>query len=147
VIRPACATDVDAVQRMAARFLSAEGPYADRFQADPERIAALVAYLTQATDGAAGFIAEQDGQAVGMFGVFSLEHPITGQRVASELCWWMEPEARGSRVGLELLRAAEGWAKDHGAVWMEMIAPSARVAQFYERLGYERTDVHYLKRL
>jgi RimJ/RimL family protein N-acetyltransferase len=111
VIRPACATDVDAVQRMAARFLSAEGPYADRFQADPERIAALVAYLTQATDGAAGFIAEQDGQAVGMFGVFSLEHPITGQRVASELCWWMEPEARGSRVGLELLRAAEGWAK------------------------------------
>jgi GNAT superfamily N-acetyltransferase len=147
VIRSACASDVDVVQRMAARFLSAEGPYGDRFRADPDRIAALVTHLTTATAAAAGFIAEQDGQAVGMFGVFSFVHPIIGDVIASELCWWIEPEARGSRIGLELLRAAEDWAKARAAVWMEMIAPNERVGQFYERLGYARTDVHYLKRL
>lgn len=139
--------DVTAVQRMAARFLSPEGPYGDRFHADPERIAALVGLLMDADHARAGFIAEQNGTPVGMFGVFCLTHPITGDEMASELCWWVEPEMRGSSVGLTLLRAAESWAREQGAALLEMIAPSERVAALYERLGFERTDVHYLKRL
>ena len=95
----------------------------------------------------AGFLAEQDGQAIGMFGVFCFTHPITGEHGASELCWWVEPEARGSSAGVRLLRAGEAWARNRRAAWLEMIAPSERVAEFYGRIGYKRTDIHCLKHL
>lgn len=146
-VRAVTVGDVAAVQAMAARFLSPDGPYGDRFQAAPDRIAILVQLMTAEGETAMGFIAEQAGVPVGMFGVFCLIHPITGAYMASELCWWMEPEARGSRVALRLLRAGEAWARARGAAYLEMIAPSERVASFYGRLGYTRTDVHYLKRL
>lgn len=139
--------DVEAVQRMAARFLSADGPYGARFTIDPNRIAALVTYMTTPNSDGVTFIVERDGVPVGMLGAFSLVHPILGIRVASELCWWMEPEVRGTRAALDMLRAAERWARDIGAAYFEMIAPNERVAEFYDRLGYERTDVHYLKSL
>lgn len=147
MIRAALQTDVDALRRMSARFLSHEGPYGTRFTVDPAQIDVLATYMTRPGPDAAVFVAERDGAVVGMFGVFCLMHPIIGLRIASELCWWMDPEMRGSRLALGLLRRAEVWAKEHGAVWLEMIAPSERVAAFYGRLGYERTDVHYLKTL
>lgn len=147
MIREATVADTGALQRMAARFLSKDGPYGNRFTVDPRQVDVLASYMTQQGPDAAVFVAEQDGAVVGMFGVFCLLHPILGLRIASELCWWMEPEARGSRLALSLLRTAEQWAKTSGATWLEMIAPSERVAAFYDRLGYERTDVHYLKTL
>mgnify|MGYP001592233288 FL=1 len=132
---------------MAARFLSEEGPYGSRFRADTSRVAALVTLFMDSARRTAGFLAEIDGAVVGMFGVFCLTHPITGDEMASELCWWVEPEARGTSAGLKLLKAAEAWAREQGASFLEMIAPSDRVAALYERLGFERTDIHYLKRL
>ena len=147
MIRHAEPRDLPDLQRMAARFLSSEGPYGTRFQVDPSRVHVLADYMTKPNDDAAVFVAEEDGEVTGMFGVFCFEHPILGLRLAAELCWWMDPEVRGSRSGLRLLEAGESWAKDHRAVWLEMIAPSERVAEFYDRLGYERTDVHYLKTL
>lgn len=137
--------DVVAVQHMAARFLSEDGPYGGRFTANPACIAELATRMI--APGALGLIAEDDGRPVGMFGVFCFDHPITGQKAAAELCWWMEPEARGGRAAVQMLRLSEAWARDEGAQVLEMIAPSERVGKFYERVGYERTDVHYLKRL
>jgi GNAT superfamily N-acetyltransferase len=82
-----------------------------------------------------------------MFGAFLFAHPITGDIMASELCWWVDPVARGSRVSTDLVKRAETWARENGAKWLEMIAPNDRVGWFYARQGYERTDIHFLKAL
>lgn len=141
-IRPLTAEDASIVQLMATRFLSREGPYGERFAADPTCIAALAQrFLVDPT--CLCLIAERDGHPFGMFGAFYFQHPITGERVASELCWWIEPEFRGGRVALQMLRLVETWAREQGAVAFEMIAPDERVAEFYGRLGYARADVHY----
>jgi predicted N-acetyltransferase YhbS len=145
-IRAATAADYPALAAMSRRFLSADGPYEGRMRLDETRLEALVARMTTSAE-ALTLVAERDGAAVGMFSVFLFDHPITGARVAAELCWWIEPEARGSRAALAMLRRGEQWARHQGATVMEMIAPTEHVAQFYERLGYRRTDVHYLRTL
>lgn len=132
-----------AVVRMAQRFLSPDGPYGTRFAVDAAKVSALAAQMMGPEHLA--LLAMQDDQPVGMFGMFLFDHPITGERIASELCWWMEPEARGGKAAIQMLRTAEAWARDHGAEVIEMIAPDERVAAFYGKVGYERADIHYRK--
>jgi GNAT superfamily N-acetyltransferase len=59
--------------------------------------------------------------------------------VASELFWWSE------REGLALLRAFEDWAKDQGAVAVNMIglATNERAGRIYERRGYAPVEQVY----
>jgi GNAT superfamily N-acetyltransferase len=145
-IRPVTSDDVPDVLRMARRFLSSDGPYHGRIAVNDASVCALATLLMDGGERL-GLVAESGGQVVGMFGMFCFTHPITNERVAAELCWWIDPEARGSRLALQLLRTAETWARDAGAQVIEMIAPDERVAQLYDRIGYERTDVHYRKTL
>lgn len=146
-IRPMTTDDDAAVQAMAARFLSNDGPYRNRFVTDPARLSALLARMATSGDDALALVAVDGDQPVGMFAMFWFEHPIVGLVVAAELCWWMEPETRGGRAALRMLRTGEGWARDIGADLIEIIAPTERVGQFYERLGYQRTDIHYMRAL
>lgn len=146
-IRHADCDDRDAVLQMAHRFLSADGPYGAKFQIDDEKIHGLAERMLQRSRSSLTLIAAHEGEAVGMFGMFLFDHPITGETVAAELCWWMEPEFRGTRLPYRMLQQAESWARASGAQVVEMIAPSERVASFYDRIGYDRTDVHYRKTL
>lgn len=136
---------LDALVRMAHRFLSADGPYVGRFTVDDAKVSALAAQMIGPQHLA--LLAMQDARPVGMFGMFLFDHPITGEAIAAELCWWMEPEARGGKAAIQMLRMAEAWARARGASAIEMIAPDERVASFYSKVGYERTDVHYRKTL
>jgi GNAT superfamily N-acetyltransferase len=146
MIRVATAEDHDGIMAMARRFLSADGPYGDRFTLDEERVSGLTHVMVGGADHLV-LVADVDGEPVGMLVMFVFAHPLTGEQIASELCWWMEPEFRSSRLALKLLRDGEAWAKKQGAAVIEMIAPNERVAEFYGHMGYERTDVHYRKTL
>jgi RimJ/RimL family protein N-acetyltransferase len=143
-LRAATVADTSEIERMAARFLSVEGPYFGRFKASDGAIARLLAAMLEPA-GFALVIEAAPGALVGMFGAFVFVHPITGQKVGSELCWWVEPEARGGHLAAEMPKRALAWAKAAGAEWFEMIAPNERLAVFYEKLGFERSDVHYVK--
>ena len=81
-----------------------------------------------------------------MFAAFIFEHPISGKKTASEVAWWVDPSARGS-IGIALLRRAEAWAKTTGAVRMQMVAPNERVGEFYRRVGYEKAETAWSRRL
>lgn len=81
----------------------------------------------------------------GMIGAFVFDHPVSGERTASETFWWTEPEHRGG--GVRLMRAAENWARNAGAKRMQMIAPEERVGKFYEKLGYTQVEITYQRDL
>lgn len=142
--RPATWNDAPAIRTMAARFLSEDGPYFGRFKASEGAIERLLDRMLK-PDQFALVLENGNSAPVGMFGAFVFNHPITGQIVASELCWWVEPEARGSRVAADMPALAIEWARKAGAEWFEMIAPNERIAKFYEVIGFERTDIHYVK--
>lgn len=94
-----------------------------------------------------GFVAvdDRDGTLVGMIGILLFPHHLSGERIAGEVFWWVEPERRGG--GVRLMKRAEAWAKDHGAVRMQMIAPSAPVGALYARLGYAPVEIAYERAL
>lgn len=95
----------------------------------------------------AGFlVADADGQIVGLLAILCYPHLLTGERRASELCWWMDPAER-TGVGLDLLEAGEAWARDRGATTIEMLAPAEKFARYFERRGYERRATVYERSL
>ena len=74
-----------------------------------------------------------------------------GHIQAQELFWWVDEEARSSGAGRALLEALEGWARAVGAHSLTMISLAAldgeRVAKLYERAGYRRSELTFIKRL
>jgi RimJ/RimL family protein N-acetyltransferase len=137
-VRDAMPADAPALYAMADQFL-ATPPYVR--QADPAQLRTCLEMLLTAPTGRL-FVLERDGVAAGMLGMMVFVHPITGEWTASELFWWVNPEARG-RGGLQLLHAAEEWATAQGASRLLMIAPDDRVGQLYARLGYRRLEATY----
>jgi GNAT superfamily N-acetyltransferase len=83
----------------------------------------------------------------GCIAVMAYDHPFSGDRMASELFLWCEPEARGQGVGL--VKRAEAWAREVGARRILFVAPDreARTHTLYERLGYEPVERHFVRGL
>lgn len=144
--RRATLADVAPIRAMFEQFVSST-KYERYVGNDPEYSTGLIERLIASSDDAAIFVADCDGQVVGMFAVFVFQHPMSGRRVATEAFWWLDPAHRG--YGVYLLRKAERWARERGAWCLSMMAPSdkPRVAQIYEALGYERVEITYQKAL
>lgn len=143
MIRTATREDVPRIVDMGARFIDTEYPGAVRF--NPEMLAALTTALI---DGAGTvLVVEAADELVGMMALQTYVHPMSGDLIATEIVWWMEPEARRGVTAIRLFIAGEQWAREQGATKLQMIAPSDKVGQFYERLGFERIEVHYQRSL
>jgi GNAT superfamily N-acetyltransferase len=141
-IREATEADVPAIVAMAERFVSSTS-YHGFMVLDPLKVAGLTARLIADPDGVC-FVAEREGRPLGMLALHVFDHPMSTDRIASELVWWGEPDARGS--GMRLLRAAERWATAHGATVLQMVAPTAAVGDLYRRLGFAPVEISYQKR-
>lgn len=142
--RKADRADVQECVAMAMRFLT-EGPYGD-VQPDAIRLEQLALRLIGSAD-ADIIVATWRERPIGMLALHVFEHPMMNRRVASELCWWIEPEYRGGSVSLRLIEHAQTWAKVHGAESMEMVAATDQVGVVYERLGYAKFETHYKRSL
>jgi GNAT superfamily N-acetyltransferase len=84
---------------------------------------------------------------VGMLGIATYPHVWNGETCACEMFWWVEPQYRGG--GVRMLYAAEKWAEEKGAKFIQMIQPQSepRLGEIYERLGYVPIERQYQKRL
>lgn len=68
--------------------------------------------------------------------------------VATEVGWYVRPEARGEGVGEELLLAFEYWAKNvAGCRLINMGSLDDKVGEYFKRKGYELTERAYIKEL
>lgn len=141
MIRLAVAADVPRLVEMGLRF-RASSEYRRHVR---ENAAQMTSTATMLVERGGMLVSERAGAVVGMLGYILFPHFLSGETVASEVCWWVEPEYRGE--GLKLLRAAETHAKAAGAVHMHMIAPSDQVASIYQRCGYEFVEAAYQRTL
>lgn len=141
MIRVATESDIPRLLEMAQRF-HRESEYREHLGANAEKMEQLGRQLI-ANNGV--LIAEQDGKIVGMIGYYIYPHFISGEIIAGEVFWWVEPEHRGE--GKALLAEAESRARSAGATKMQMIAPNDRVGELYRRLGYNFVESTYQRSL
>lgn len=142
-MRQAELSDVPRLQAMFTQFV-ATTQYRKYVGNDPAYASQQIARLVEMDDGAV-FVSECDGSVVGMLGLLVFAHPWSGARVGTEAFWWLDPLHRG--YGVYLLRRGLRWLKERGAESLTMMAPvdKPRVAEIYERLGFERVEVIYQK--
>jgi GNAT superfamily N-acetyltransferase len=128
---------------MGARVIS-ETDYAGIISVNPDRLSASVKAVADNPDGVI-LVSGSDATITGMIAMLAYDHPFSGERMAFEVVWWVEPEARGD--GVRLLRAAEDWAMEQGIGKMQMVAPNERVGALYERMGYLPVETSYQRTL
>jgi len=109
---------------------------------NPLQLTALTAQLIESPDGVV-FVADDGDRLVGMIGMMTFSHHLTGEKTAGEVAWWVEPDARG--IGTALLKQAERWGAEQGALHIQMNAPNTRVGALYERRGYQMAETTYYR--
>lgn len=144
-IREATLADLPALLEMFETFR--QTPAYARYVAKAPAVAEAFLRSLLASPDATIFVRGWDGEIVGMLGVMAYAHPMSGERMASELFWWLDQDSRGS--GGWMLRRAEKWAKAHGAIRLQMVSPveKSRVRETYTALGYREFEVSYYKEL
>lgn len=143
MIRPATLDDVPRLVEMGRAFLRTP-PYAGLFADAPEVLETLIQTLIAGDATTVLVVAQGDGLVVGAIGLLVAPHFASGDLLASEVFWYMDPAHRGA--GVRLLRAAERWAVAFGAVGVSMVAPNDRLGAVYERWGYQLLERSYLRR-
>ena len=70
-------------------------------------------------------------------------------KIAGELAWYVDPDYRGHRAGLDLLKKAELIARSRGCRYLTMISMnhSMNVGPLYEKAGYSPAETTYIKEL
>lgn len=144
-IRKGTLADVPEIVRMSAAFYPTTH-YAHWCDMDEETVADLASSLIESH---IFFVAEDGDRLVGMVGLFIIPFMFNRHATsAGEVVWWVDPEARGSRVAASLLQAVEGACRDAGADRIQMVhMPNSppQAAALYERLGYSRSEISYTK--
>lgn len=93
----------------------------------------------------------ESSKVCGMVVGLASETPFSTDVVASELAWWVDPEYRGTRKAGDLVLAYEAWARHIGCKHVTMaLLPqltNPKVERYYDRLGYKKTEISYIKEL
>lgn len=97
-------------------------------------------------------IAEESGAIIG--GIGGLKSGLffnADTLVGSERFWWLDPNYRNSRAGLQLLTEMEVAAKKAGCVYWLMLSlegsDNGRADAIYRRFGYKPAERAYLKKI
>ena len=137
-IREGTADDLPRIVAMFADFVSST-QYAQYVGNDPKYSADMMRRMMESPDCAI-FVVDSDDGVIGMLGVMVFIQPFSGEKIASELFWWLDPKHRGH--GVWLLRRGESWARSQSAKRMSMMAPidKPRVGEIYEAVGYREVE-------
>lgn len=145
-IRAATLADIPRVVEMGLQ-MAEETAYTAHLAVNSEALAALAIRLITGGDDLTLLLLDCDDVPVAMLGLMVYAHPMSGERIASEACWYVRPEARGG-IGLRLWRVGEQWARNRGAVALLMIQPHSadRVGVLYARAGYGPVETTWMRR-
>jgi len=141
-VRPAVVDDLPELMRMGKEFYKKSG-YDDLGAFDPESLEKTYRHLISSSS-----LLITQGGMIGwvVFPVF-----VTGNMVAQELFWWVDPERRSNGTGKALLEAAEEQARSQGATAMMMLAlddlDGDAIAAVYGKMGYRPRERTYMRAL
>ena len=145
MIREATEDDIPRIVEMGRRFIQ-ESPYKDFMAENPEQMRTLVEQIIESPKGRI-LLSDKNGIVIGMLALIVFPHFASGEMVAGEVFWWVNPEARAGSTGLKLMRKAEQLATEMGAVKMQVVAPNDRIGKLYEHLKYTKVETSYQKNL
>ncbi len=131
--------------------------------ADNVAIAALMAHLSYPTDAAtmgarmerltalpgyAAWVAEAEGEVIGMVGAMIGWPFVYDSPYARILALVVDPAHRGRGAGAALVRTVEDWARAQGAGSLHLTAGNQRTEahKFYTRVGFEDNGKRFFKR-
>lgn len=142
--RDATADDLNVLADMGERFVAASYP---RLGITRDELAGLVLALLDTPKGFVRVL-ERDGAVVGMLWAAVVPVlPTSAVEVGREIAWWVNPEHRGG--GAQLMRDYDAWCDGFGVERFasELVSPSLpeSPARLYERMGYERCEVAWIK--
>lgn len=132
------------------RDLREESPRFSPMDYDDNKVLDLLAGLSAGPNGLV-LVAEGASGPIGMLLGFVSEHFFGRSITASELVVYIAPHARGGSAAVKLVRAFEAWAVERGASEIIMGVSTEvhadRTADFYQRLGFERSGFTARKKL
>ena len=131
--------DVDTIFEMAMKFVRTTG-YDQLSNADD--IKTLIQEIVESPHDQRIIILDDFGFIAGQASRF----PFGPDLIASEIAWWVEPEARGENKGAKLMEAFEYWAKNvAGCKLISMTSLDKTVEKIYKRKGYQLYERAYMK--
>lgn len=139
-LRPAMAEDVDAVY----------GLICELKQAELDRSAFHAGFAANLLDHNMRYqLAEQNGHIVGMIGLHMQFHLHHANWIGEIQELVVMPQARGLKVGSQLLAWAEAFARQAGAEMTELSTSVKRLDahRFYLREGYTQSHFRFTKPL
>jgi len=144
--RVARVDDLGVVLAMAERFVGASQYHV--WAVDPERVAALFDVCRQTGAVLLAVDVDREEVAAGMLAFFVADHPLTGERYAEELAFWVEPEHRGGTAARRLIARASEYARQRHASCLKMSQPesSPAVGALYQRAGFVAVEHTWVQR-
>ena len=146
MIRAATTDDVSDIVRLGSQSLI-DGPYAGMLKDTPEQSAKLAIEVIEKSNGKILLYQNDAGKVAGLLGFLVFPHYFTQEPTATEIMWYVEPNERKEGGAIKLLWEAEKQAKEMGATRMGFSAPNEEVGKLYERFGYRKLEVTYMKEL
>jgi GNAT superfamily N-acetyltransferase len=94
---------------------------------------------------------EESGKLVAVLGAVFMEDPHSGWPTATEQFWYVLPEARKTRMGMDLFRIFERQAYERKSKKMVMVHLAAltpeSLQKFYEKEGFRLAEQTFWKEL
>ena len=132
--------DKEDVTAMVMKFI-ASTDYAD-FAGEEQLNSLITNYLENPSNTQVCILEPGKGMLAGMVTPF-LFGPYL---LATEIAWWVDPDQRGSGLGIQLLQAFEYWAKEKaGCHMISMSSLDDKVGEMYQKQGYKLYEGAYMK--
>jgi GNAT superfamily N-acetyltransferase len=138
-IRSAHPADLDVLVALLTALFSIEAD----FRPDPERQRRGLALMLEEPARRAVLVAESAGAVVGMVTAQLVVSTAEGGLSALVEDMVVEAAQRGRGIGRHLLAAIEAWARERGAMRLQLLADreNAPALAFYERMGWRPTQL------
>ena len=139
-IRPCDWRDIDAVMDM----LRDEWPNLFKVPLDPMRIRLNLEFHLQNPRSGQWVLVNPNDTVFGFFGLYIFDRFVSGEVVADEYWWFINPQVRG-RYGKRLVQAGEAWAKSMGVSSIQIGVARPKLQPLMERMGYHLETVMFAK--
>lgn len=149
MMRIATLDDLEDVTATVFWFLANESPFPSPEFSKVEAVCRGM--LMSPNDEKIVLVEEAKGTIAGILMGFVEANLWNDQKTAYEMAWWVHPDHRGSRIGIDLLKAFEYWGQKMGATSIHMSNISndsyEKVDKLYQRTGYKPVEHSYIKRI
>lgn len=147
---------IDDIDRLivAAHKAYTVSPYLKLVTFDPNRITTMIHTLVNLGYNHSIILYAEDNDTKGIIGILAATSTFTLvglEPIAAELMWWVSPEAKKTRLALQLVKGLEFWARKLKLTGIAMSNMennyTKSTEKFYSILGYRRTESTFFKSL